>query len=104
MHAGTHGGFGGGPATVNRAENTDRIPRTGHAAVGHLRINISEIVQGDQIVLEGVERPEASALAQPLRRAIDAANHTVRAEPSPARNVSRREATQSRSNFPSDEW
>ena len=67
---------------------------TGHAAVGHLRINVNEIVQGDQIVLEGVERTEASALADPLRRAIDAANQAATAESNPARNVSQREASE----------
>ena len=65
---------------------------TGHGAVGHLRININEVVQGDQIVLEGVEQGEASALADPLRRAIDAANQAGAVEPRPARNVSQREA------------
>ena len=34
---------------------------TGHAAVGHLRLN--DIVQGDHIVLEGVEAREAPNLA-----------------------------------------
>jgi hypothetical protein len=65
---------------------------TGHAAVGHLRLNLDEIVQGDQIVLEGVEPSEASALAAQLRRAIDAANQPATAEPKPTRNVTQREA------------
>jgi hypothetical protein len=65
---------------------------TGHAGVGHLRINIDEIVQGDQIVLDGVELGEAAALAEPLRRAIDAANQAAKAEPNLARNVTQREA------------
>jgi hypothetical protein len=64
----------------------------GHMTVGHLRINVNDIVQGDQIVLEGIERTEASALAEPLRRAIDAANHCAEAEPRRRRNVSQREA------------
>jgi hypothetical protein len=46
----------------------------GHAAVGHLRLD--DIVQGDELVLEGVEAREASALAEALRRAIDATNQT----------------------------
>lgn len=65
---------------------------TGHAAVGHLRININEIVQGDQIVLEGVEPSEAPALGQTLQRAIDGANQaaiTVRRQPP---NATQREA------------
>ena len=44
----------------------------GHAAVGHMRLN--DIVQGDQIVLEGVEASEASILGSSLRRAVEAAN------------------------------
>ena len=42
----------------------------GHPAVGHLRLD--EIVQGDQIVLDGVEASEAPTLAGTLRRAVDA--------------------------------
>jgi hypothetical protein len=64
----------------------------GHAAVGHLQININEIVQGDQIVLEGVESSEAPALAQPLQRAVDGANEAARGEPDRERNVTQREA------------
>ena len=64
----------------------------GHAAVGHLRININEIVQGDQIVLEGVESSEASALAQPLQRAVDGANQAATREPYRERNVTQRDA------------
>jgi hypothetical protein len=45
---------------------------TGHAAVGHLRLN--EIVQGQEIVLEGVESDEASNIAGAVERAVDAAN------------------------------
>jgi hypothetical protein len=45
---------------------------TGQPAVGHLRLN--DIVQGDQIVLEGVEEREASNLADALRRAVEATN------------------------------
>jgi len=47
---------------------------TGHAAVGHLRLN--NIVHGDQIVLEGVEAREAPQLGPVLQRAIEAANST----------------------------
>jgi hypothetical protein len=45
---------------------------TGHASVGHLRLN--EIVQGLEIVLEGVESGEASTIAGAVERAVDAAN------------------------------
>jgi hypothetical protein len=44
----------------------------GHKAVGHLRLN--DIVQGQEIVLEGVESEEASQLAGAVERAVDAAN------------------------------
>ena len=64
----------------------------GHAAVGHLRININEIVRGDQIVLEGVEASEATALVQPLQRAVDGANQAATREPNRDRNVTQREA------------
>ncbi len=46
----------------------------GHAAVGHMRLN--DIVQGDQIVLEGVEASEAPTLAASLQRAVEATNQT----------------------------
>jgi hypothetical protein len=45
---------------------------TGHPAVGHLRLN--HVVQGDQLVLEGVEAKEVRALAEGVRRAVDATN------------------------------
>lgn len=45
---------------------------TGRAAVGHLRLN--EIVQGQEIVLEGVESDEASNIAGAVERAVDATN------------------------------
>lgn len=46
---------------------------TGRPAVGHLRLN--EIVQGQEIVLEGVESDEASNIAGAMERAVDAANN-----------------------------
>jgi hypothetical protein len=45
----------------------------GRSAVGHLRLN--DIVQGDHIVLEGVEESEAPNLAHALQRAVDATNN-----------------------------
>jgi hypothetical protein len=65
---------------------------TGHAAVGHLRININDIVQGDQIVLDGVESREAQALTQPLQRAIDGANDASTTQPRQAPNATQQEA------------
>ncbi len=47
---------------------------TGHAAVGHLRIR--EVVQGSDLVLEGVEEGEAPALGPCLERAVAATNAT----------------------------
>jgi hypothetical protein len=44
----------------------------GHSAVGHLRLN--DVVQGSEIVLEGVESAEASNIAGAVERAVDAAN------------------------------
>ena len=57
----------------------------GQPAVGHLRLN--EIVQGNQIVLEGVEKPEAAHLAQALRRAVDRTNADCGDDSQPTANV-----------------
>jgi len=55
---------------------------TGHASVGHLRLD--ELVQGSDVVLEGVEEREAPALGECLERAVAAANAcVVDAEPAP---------------------
>ena len=48
---------------------------SGRPAVGHLRIG--NIVRGDEIVLEGVEAPEAPHLGETLRRAIDVTNARI---------------------------
>jgi hypothetical protein len=45
---------------------------TGHPAVGHLRLDA--VVQGADIVLEGVEPAEAELLGPVLRDAIETAN------------------------------
>ncbi len=62
----------------------------GHAAVGHMRLN--DIVQGDQIVLEGVEASEAPTLAGSLRRAVEAANQAGIDEQNPTVNMAQEEA------------
>jgi hypothetical protein len=62
----------------------------GHDAVGHLRLN--DIVHGDQLVMEGVEAREAPALAEALRRAVDATNAACPDEAERSRNVAPREA------------
>ena len=45
---------------------------TGHAHVGHLVLN--DVVQGHEIVLDGVEAGEADALADAVERAVEATN------------------------------
>jgi hypothetical protein len=52
---------------------------TGHAAVGHLRLN--DVVQGQEIVLEGVESGEAPNIAGAVERAVDASNQACADEP-----------------------
>jgi len=49
---------------------------TGEPAIGHLRLN--DIVQGGEIVLEGVEEPEAPNLACALRRAVETTNEACK--------------------------
>jgi hypothetical protein len=48
------------------------VELTGHANVGHLTLN--DVIQGHEIVLEGVESGEAKALAGAVERAVDATN------------------------------
>lgn len=62
----------------------------GHSAVGHLRLD--EIVQGDQIVLDGVEASEAPTLAGTLRRAVDATNKACTQDVAPNANVAQGDA------------
>jgi hypothetical protein len=62
----------------------------GDAAVGQLRLD--DIVQGDQIVLEGVEASEAPALGGALRRAVDATNQACIEEHTETANVTQQEA------------
>jgi hypothetical protein len=51
---------------------------TGRAGVGHLRLD--HVVQGTEIVLDGVERTEADHLGPVLREAIAAANRACPAD------------------------
>ena len=62
----------------------------GHAGVGHLSLN--DVVQGDQLVLDGVEAREVSALAGALKRAVDLTNQTCAEEPERPANVTPSEA------------
>ncbi len=64
----------------------------GHAAVGHLRLNVNDIVQADQIVLDGIEQREAPALGDALELAVDAANRASAEAPNPPPNTTRKEA------------
>jgi hypothetical protein len=64
----------------------------GHAAVGHLRLNVNDIVQADQIVLEGVEQREAPALGDALEQAVDAANRASTGTPNAPSNMAQKEA------------
>jgi hypothetical protein len=65
---------------------------TGHPAVGHLQLD--EVVQGSELVLEGVEEREAPALGDCLLRAVEAANACVPdgEEAAPPANMPRTEA------------
>jgi hypothetical protein len=68
------------------------VELVGHTAVGHLRVNVNDIVQADQIVLEGVEQREAPALGDALEQAVDAANRASTAVPNPPPNMAQKEA------------
>jgi hypothetical protein len=65
---------------------------TGHPAVGHLAI--TDIVQGAELVLEGVEAAEAGRLGPAISQALAAANREVRPGDSavPTANMSQEEA------------
>jgi hypothetical protein len=67
-------GLSGSPSPRWSQNLRARLTRelAGHAAVGHLQLN--DIVQGQEIVLEGVESEEAPNLAGAVERAVDAAN------------------------------
>jgi transcriptional regulator with XRE-family HTH domain len=60
--------------------------------LGALPETLVNIVQGDQIVLDGVEEREAPLLSDALRRAIDATNAACTVDSSPSANVPQPEA------------
>jgi hypothetical protein len=62
----------------------------GRPAVGHLRLN--DVVQGSEIVLDGVESAEAPNIAGAVERAVDAANADC-ADADQSGNVRQPEAT-----------
>jgi hypothetical protein len=70
----------------------------GHPGVAHLRVNVCELVRGDEIVLEGVEDRDTPALAEALQRAIDATNQADAEKCVP--NVTQREADTVASHIP----
>jgi hypothetical protein len=72
----------------------------GHPSAAHLRVNVNELVQGDEIVLDGVEDRDTPALADALRRAVDAANRAAADEAGRAPNVTQREADAVASRIP----
>jgi hypothetical protein len=55
------------------------VSLTGHAAIGHLKLN--HLVQGREIVIEGVEPAEAEQLGPVLRAAIESANRICDVDP-----------------------
>jgi len=70
----------------------------GHPGVGHLRVNVGELVRGDEIVLDGVEDRDTPALAEALQRAVDATNRADADKHVP--NVTQREADTVASHIP----
>ena len=72
----------------------------GHPGASHLRVNVNELVQGDEIVLDGIEDRDTSALADAVRRAVDAANLADSDEADQAPNVTQREADTVASHIP----
>jgi hypothetical protein len=72
----------------------------GHPSTAHLRVNVNELVQGDEIVLDGVEDRDTSVLAHALRHAVDAANRAQADTGDPRANVTQREADSIASRIP----
>ncbi len=63
----------------------------GTRATGHLRLNVNDIVQADQIVLEGVKQ-RAAPLGDALEQAVDAANRASTAAPGALPNMTQKQA------------
>jgi hypothetical protein len=72
----------------------------GHPGAAHLRMNVNELVLGDEIVLDGVEDREMPALADAVRRAVDAANRASIDKVDRVPNVTQREADTVASHIP----
>ena len=64
---------------------------TGHGHVGHMRLH--DVVQGRELMLDGVEADEAATLGACLERAVEAANGACKTDEAPhPTNISREEA------------
>ena len=72
----------------------------GHPGTAHLRVNVNELVQGDEILLDGVEDRDTSALADSLWRAVEAANRANTDKARCVPNVTQREADTVASHIP----
>lgn len=72
----------------------------GHPGVAHLCVNVYDLVQGDEIVLDGVEDRDTTTLADSLRRAVDAANHADTDDADRVPNITQREADTVASHIP----
>lgn len=75
----------------------------GHPGAAHLRVNVDDLVHGDEIVLDGVEDRDALGLAGALQRAVDAANRADSHEPDRGTNVTQGEADAVASHMPVEE-
>jgi hypothetical protein len=75
----------------------------GHPGTAHLCVNVDELVQGDEIVLDGVEDREARGLADAVHRAIDGANRAEVDKTARRPNVSQGEADVVASHVPIDD-
>jgi hypothetical protein len=75
----------------------------GHPGAAHLRVNVDELIQGDELVLDGIESRETPALAGAIRRAVDAANQAVGGETAGVPNLSQGEADVVAAGLPLDE-
>ena len=64
----------------------------GHPGAAHLHVNVDELIQGDEIVLDGVEDRDTPGLASALQRAVDAANRANSNEADRVPNVTQGEA------------
>jgi hypothetical protein len=74
-----------------------------HPGAAHLRVNVDELVQGDELVLDGIEDRETPTLADAVRRAVDAANRADGDEAAGVPNLSQGEADVVASHIPLDD-